>query len=217
MASAKVIPLRPDPRAAELEGATPRAPRSPADLEGLARRAPLSPAALRDLLEALSGDRALRVLAERLARPLGMHGPEDLMQSTLERVLRGVASFRGTGELMAWVQRIMRNAQIEILRREAAERGKRAALAAEPRADREAGVDERVGRWQRRALAVEAWRRLKRDADVRLFWERAYLGRSVEQIVRRSGRPRSTVYLMLKRGGSKLVREFERLAQERVR
>jgi hypothetical protein len=44
-----------------------------------------------------------------------------------------------------------------------------------------------------------------------MFWQRVYVGLSVEQIVRQSGHPRSTVYVMLKRGCSKLLLEFERL------
>ena len=34
---------------------------------------------------------------------------------------------------------------------------------------------------------------------------------SVEQLMRQTGRPRSTVYLMLQRGAAKLVREVGRL------
>jgi len=64
-----------------------------------------------------------------------------------------------------------------------------------------------------RASVLEAWRRMSEDADVRLFWDRIYVGLSVEQLMRRTGRPRSTVYLMLQRGGRKLASEVRRLLE----
>jgi DNA-directed RNA polymerase specialized sigma24 family protein len=133
------------------------------------------------------------------------------MQYTLERVVRGIASYRGSGDVLGWVSRIMRNMQVELARREVSESDKRNGYALEP-----AGLDgcdpaELLGERELRRGVLEAWQRTRDDAEVRLFWERVYVGLSVEQLVRRTGHPRSTLYVMLRRGGSKLLREFQRL------
>src|SRR5262245_24653784 len=119
MSRSKVIPLR-----------GPVFP-SGDDLSSLARDAAVRRADLTRLLEHLSGNAALRILAGRLAASLQSHGPDDLVQCTLERVCRGIRSYRAEGDLLGWVGRIMRNAQIELIRKEAAESLKRAGFAAE--------------------------------------------------------------------------------------
>jgi RNA polymerase sigma factor (sigma-70 family) len=169
------------------------------------------------LLERLSESSVLRVLAIRLAAPLASHGADDLVQCTLERVCRGIRSYRAEGDLLGWVARIMRNAQIELLRKESAETLKRASFAAERAEEADLGPDEILDRDEIRQRVREAWQATRSDDDVRLFWERSFVGLSVEQIVRRTGRPRSTVYVMLGRGAEKLRREIEvRLAARRA-
>jgi RNA polymerase sigma factor (sigma-70 family) len=206
MSRSKVIPLRSG------GAATPGGN----DLRALAREAAERRVDLTRLLEQLSANPTLRLLAGRLAQPLASHGPDDLVQCTLERVCRGIRSYRAEGDLLGWVGRIMRNTQIELLRKEAAESIKRAGLAAE-RPEEEVGPDELLDRHEVRKRVREAWDATRSDDDVRLFWDRSFVGLSVEQIVRRTGRPRSTVYLMLGRGAEKLRRELERrLASRRT-
>jgi len=201
--ASNVIPLR-----KPAEGPSPVG-----DLGLLALRAVESASERSVLADALGRHPQVRGLAARLARSLAGHGPEDLIQATLERVVRGLASYRGTGDLLGWVGRIMRNTHVELLRREAREQIGDAAYRLEPidlsADDPTAALDER----EIRASVLAAWRRTSEDADVRLFWERVYLGLSVEQLVRRTGRPRSTVYLMLQRGGRKLAIEVRRLLE----
>jgi RNA polymerase sigma factor (sigma-70 family) len=180
------------------------------DLNSLGREAAECRADLTRLLELLSESAALRILAARLAAPLASHGAEDLVQCTLERVCRGIRSYRGEGDLLGWVGRIMRNAQIELLRRESAEGVKRAGWALEPPTEPSPGPDELLDRQELRERLREAWQATRGDPDVSLFWDRSFAGLSVDQIVRRTGRPRSTVYLMLSRGAEKLRRELER-------
>jgi RNA polymerase sigma factor (sigma-70 family) len=196
----KVIPLR--------AGAT--AAPTGEDLRSLAREAAERRADLARLLEALSANATLRLLAGRLAAPLSSHGSDDLVQCTLERVCRGIRSYRAEGDLLGWVARIMRNAQIELLRKESAETLKRAGFAAEPVEQEEIGPDELLDRQEVQKRVRDAWNATRDDDDVRLFWDRSFVGLSVDQIVRRTGRPRSTVYLMLGRGAEKLRRELER-------
>jgi len=200
MSSPKVIPLRP---AAGTD--------APSDLSQLALRGAESSAQLTELAERLARDPQLRGLASKLARSLTEHSADDLMQCTLERVVRGIASYRGTGDVLGWVSRIMRNTHVELARREISERGKQDGyvLEAAPPASLDP-ADLLRDRELRRAV-LEAWRRTSDDAEVRMFWQRVYVGMSVEQIVRQTGHPRSTVYVMLKRGCSKLLFELERL------
>jgi RNA polymerase sigma factor (sigma-70 family) len=188
-------------------------PNSLGDLGLLALRAVDDASERALLVETLGRHAQVRGLAARLARSLAGHGPEDLVQATLERVVRGLASYRGSGDLLGWVGRIMRNTHIELLRREAREQSGDAAYRLEPievsADDPTVALDER----EIRASVLAAWRRTSSDADVRMFWDRAYVGLSVEQLMRRTGRPRSTVYLMLQRGGQKLAREVGRLLE----
>ncbi len=202
MAAPRVIPLRPEPVADAAAD----------DLSQLALRGAQSSTRLEELAERLSRDARLRAIAAKLASSLAGHSADDLMQCTLERVVRGIASYRGAGDVRGWVSRVMRNMQIEIARREVSERGRQNDYAAE---GRNSGVssdpaEELPDRELRRAV-LEAWQRKSDDAEVRMFWQRVYVGMSVDQIVRQSGHPRSTVYVMLKRGCSKLLGEFERL------
>lgn len=200
MASPKVVPLRP---ASELEG--------PSELSALALRGAASSAQLEQLAERLSRDAQLRALAAKLASSLAGHTPEDLMQCTLERVVRGIASYRGAGDVLGWVSRIMRNAHIELARREVSERDKHGSYAREDGDEPSLDPAELLRDRELRHGVLEAWRRKSHDEEVQLFWQRVYVGLSVDQIVRQTGHPRSTVYVMLKRGCSKLLLEFERL------
>lgn len=200
MASPKVVPLRP---VADPEG--------PSDLSLLALRGAESSAQLEELAERLSRDAQLRALAAKLASSLAGHSAEDLMQCTLERVVRGIASYRGAGDVLGWVSRIMRNTHVELARREVSERGKHGSFALELSGDEPSDPAEILRDRELRRGVLEAWRRKSHDAEVRLFWQRVYVGLSVDQIVRQTGHPRSTVYVMLKRGCSKLLSEFERL------
>ena len=107
----KVVPLRtPSTESSGLD-----------DLSALALHAATRPSARRELLERLEREPVLRALASKLARGLNSHGAEDLLQSTLERVVRGLASYRGEGDFLGWVSRILRNAQIALIRHEARE------------------------------------------------------------------------------------------------
>jgi RNA polymerase sigma factor (sigma-70 family) len=181
------------------------------DLSQLALRAAESSVQLTELAECLARAPQLRTLAAKLASSLGSHSADDLMQCTLERVVRGIASYRGSGDVLGWVSRIMRNTQIEIARREISERGKQGSYALEGMDAPSADPAELLRDRELRAGVLEAWRRKSHDAEVRLFWQRVYVGMSVDQLVRQTGYPRSTVYVMLKRGCSKLLLEFERL------
>lgn len=201
MSVPKVVPIR--PAAVPCDAAS--------DLSQLALRGAASSAQLTELAERLSRDGQLRALAAKLASSLGDHSADDLMQCTLERVVRGIASYRGEGDVLGWVSRIMRNAQIELARREVSERGKHGSYALEGQPDLPSDPAELLRDRELRRGVLEAWRRKSHDAEVRLFWQRVYVGMSVEQIVRQTGHPRSTVYVMLKRGCSKLLGEFERL------
>jgi RNA polymerase sigma factor (sigma-70 family) len=207
MRASNVIPLR-----KRADGHVPAG-----DLGLLARRAVDDPSERALLAEALGRHPQVRGLAIRLARSLAGHGADDLVQATLERVVRGLASYRGTGDLLGWVGRIMRNTHVELLRREAREQAGDSAYRLEPIDlsvdDPTIALDER----EIRAAVLAAWQRTSRDADVRLFWERAYVGLSVEQLMRRTGRPRSTVYLMLQRGGRKLATEVRRRLEGETR
>ena len=199
MTSPKVVPLRVADREVQ------------SDLSRLALRGAESAVQLGELAERLARDANLRALAAKLASSLADHSADDLLQCTLERVVRGIASYRGTGDVLGWVSRIMRNTHIELARREASERGKHGSFALE-RADEPAGDPAELLRDRElRHGVLEAWRRKRDDAEVRMFWQRVYVGLSVEQLVRETGHPRSTVYVMLKRGCSKLLGEFERL------
>ncbi|HZR81758.1 MAG TPA: sigma-70 family RNA polymerase sigma factor [Candidatus Binatia bacterium] len=207
MAGSNVIPLR------------RRAPAdAPPDLARLAQRAAVSAGDLRVLVETLEAEPRLRALATRLARGLAVHGPEDLLQNTLERVVRGLASYRATGDFLGWVMRIMRNAHVEIVRREA--RARTRALGGGVWVESDDGESDdpadALGERQVRERVLDAWRHTSHDSDVRLFWDRVYVGLSVEQLMRRTGRPRSTVYLMLQRGGRKLATELRRLLGDRT-
>lgn len=133
------------------------------------------------------------------------------MQCTLERVVRGIGSYRGAGDVLGWVSRIMRNTHIELARREVSERGKHGSYALEGAGERSYDPAELLRDRELRRGVLEAWRRKSHDAEVKMFWQRVYVGMSVEQLVRQTGHPRSTVYVMLKRGCSKLLGEFERL------
>jgi RNA polymerase sigma factor (sigma-70 family) len=200
MPSPKVVPLR---SAAGLE--------SPSDLSQLALRGAESGAQLAELAERLSREPQLRALAAKLSGSLAGHSADDLMQCTLERVVRGIASYRGTGDVLGWVSRIMRNTQIELARREVRERGKQGSYALEGHRPESLDPADLLSNRELRRVVLEAWRRTSEDPEVRMFWQRVYVGLSVDQIVRQSGHPRSTVYVMLKRGCSKLLCEFERL------
>ena len=81
MAAPKVVPLRPDAPADAAHG----------DLSLLALRGAESSAQLTELAERLSRDAQLRALAAKLASSLAGHSADDLMQCTLERVVRDQA------------------------------------------------------------------------------------------------------------------------------
>jgi RNA polymerase sigma factor (sigma-70 family) len=202
MQSPKVVPLRPLPG---VDG--------PSDLSQLALRGAESSAQLTELAERLSREPQLRSLAARLAASLAGHSADDLVQLTLERVVRGIASYRGTGDVLGWVTRIMRNTQIELARREVSERGKQGSYAMQGHRPESLDPADLLRDRELRRVVLEAWRRTSEDPEVRMFWQRVYVGMSVDQIVRESGHPRSTVYVMLKRGCSKLLLEFQRLTR----
>jgi RNA polymerase sigma factor (sigma-70 family) len=184
------------------------------ELHELARSAALGSQDLERLVGVLQNHPRLRALAARLGRSLHPLGPEDLMQSTLERVVRGISSFRAEGDLLGWVGRIMRNAQIELLRKEASEQVKRTGYEQERRDEERIGdPSELLVEVELQRAALLAWTRNSADPDVRLFWERVHGGSTVEQIMQQTGQPRSTVYLKLKRGGDKLLREFRQLTR----
>lgn len=185
------------------------------DLSQLALRCAASRSDLSAFAEQVCRAPQIRSLAAQLARSLSDHSADDLLQWTLERVIRGIASYRGAGDVLGWVGRIMRNAQIELARREVSDRAKHGAHALEGAAIPSMDPADLVHERRQRACVLEAWRRVGHDAEVRLFWERVYVGLSVDQLVRATGHPRSTVYVMLKRGGTKLLREFERVLRER--
>jgi len=198
MGSAKVVPLR-------------LPADEPSELSLLALRGAASSGQLEELAERLSRNAQLRALAVKLAVSLAGHSPDDLMQYTLERVVRGIASYRGEGDVLGWVSRIMRNTHVELARREVSERGKHGSYALEDPGELSYDPAELLRDRELRQGVLEAWRRKSHDEEVRMFWQRVYVGLSVEQIVRQTGHPRSTVYVMLKRGCSKLLGEFERL------
>jgi RNA polymerase sigma factor (sigma-70 family) len=200
MSSPKVVPLR-----------SVAPPEGPSDLSQLALRGAESGVQLAELAERLAREPQLRSLAAKLSSSLAGHSADDLMQYTLERVVRGIASYRGTGDVLGWVARIMRNTQIELARREVSERGKQGSYALEEQRHESLDPADLLRDRELSRVVLEAWQRTSADPEVQMFWQRVYVGLSVEQIVRQSGHPRSTVYVMLKRGCSKLLLEFERL------
>jgi RNA polymerase sigma factor (sigma-70 family) len=195
-------------------GRLPADDASPSDLSQLALRGAASRAELSAFAEHLCRAPQVRTLAAQLAHSLCDHSADDLLQWTLERVVRGIASYRGTGDVLGWVARIMRNAHIELARREASDRRKCREHALDDAGAQAADPADLLHERRLRACVLEAWQRTRHDAEVRLFWERVYVGLSVDQLVRATGHPRSTVYVMLKRGGSKLLHEFERVRGE---
>jgi RNA polymerase sigma factor (sigma-70 family) len=207
MDRSKVVPLRsagPVPLAGE-------------DLAALALRAGEEDAQLARLVDRLENDPQLRTLSRRLARRLAWHGPEDLMQTTLERVVRGIGSYRGSGDLVGWVARIMRNAQIEWARKEASEGRKLSDYSRESDRLDAASLAPEVEERERHERVLAVWTRRRHDADVEVMWDRLYVGLTVEQIMRRTGHPRSTVYLMLKKGALKFLRDWKQLGAGRSR
>jgi RNA polymerase sigma factor (sigma-70 family) len=189
----------------------------PADLSRLALRGAGSKAELSAFAEHLCRAPQVRSMAAQLARSLSDHSADDLLQWTLERVVRGIASYRGSGDVLGWVGRIMRNAHIELARREVSDRRKSREHALDDAAAHTTDPADLLHERRRRACVLEAWRRTSDDPEVRLFWERVYVGLSVDQLVRATGHPRSTVYVMLKRGGGKLLHEFERVLREQAK
>lgn len=202
----KVVPfrLRPPP--------PPVPPVATDDLSQLALAAGANGALLGELVRRLEQEPRLRSLARRLAGELDWHGAEDLMQLTLERVVRGIGSYRGTGDLLGWVSRIMRNAQIECARKEASEDAKLGEYATHAEGFTN-GDDafERLGDQELRERVLKIWHDRRTDRDVQILWDRLYIGMTVEQIMRRSGHPRSTVYYMLKKGATKFLRDWRSL------
>ena len=178
------------------------------DLSRLALRGAESSGYLAEFAERLAREPKLRAFARTLSRSLTEHSADDLLQYTLERAIRGIGSYRGACDVLGWVSTIMRNTQIELARREVSERGKHSTYALEEHRQAPDPADLLRDLEERRGV-LEAWRRTRHDCEVRMFWQRTYVGMSVEQIVRESGHPRSTVYVMLQRGCSKLLREFE--------
>jgi RNA polymerase sigma factor (sigma-70 family) len=207
MDRSKVVPLRsagPVPLAGE-------------DLAALALRAGEEGELLARLVDRLENDPQLRTLSRRLARRLAWHGAEDLMQTTLERVVRGIGSYRGSGDLVGWVARIMRNAQIEWARKEASEGRKLNDYSRESdRRDAPALAPE-IEERERHERVLEIWTRRRHDPDVEVMWDRLYVGLTVEQIIRRTGHPRSTVYLMLKKGALKFLHDWKQVGAGRGR
>jgi RNA polymerase sigma factor (sigma-70 family) len=166
---------------------------------------------LAELVRRLELHPQLRSLSIRLGRELAWHGPDDLMQLTLERVVRGLASYRGSGDFAGWVSRIMRNAHIEWLRKEASEGAKLGDYAREVSHEDPSDPIRRLHEEDLRRTVLQIWDARRRDPDVRVFWDRAFVGLSVEQIMRSTGHPRSTVYAMLKKGALKFVRDWKSL------
>jgi RNA polymerase sigma factor (sigma-70 family) len=207
MSGAKIMSLR--ARAATHHEAVD-GPDTREGLGDLALRAGRQSGALSELMEQLHRHPQLRLLSTRLGSALGSHGADDLMQCTLERVIRGIASFRADGDLVGWVGRIMRNTQIELLRKESSEQVKHAGYRTERSGDRQADPADLLDDHELQEKVALAWHRTADDVEVRLFWQRTFVGLSVEQLVRQTGYPRSTLYVMLKRGAAKLMAEVQR-------
>jgi RNA polymerase sigma factor (sigma-70 family) len=215
MQHSKVVPLRPAPGrpgpvALEGHGGGPQG-----DLSQLALRARGHALDLAELARRLENHPQVRLLARRLARSLTWHGPDDLLQTALERVVRGIRSYRGSGDILGWTARIMRNAQVEWMRREAHESSKLAGYARETEPTSSPDPAQAVSDEEIKQAVRAVWCQDCEDPNVRIFWDRAYVGLSVEQIMRRTGHPRSTVYSMLKRGEMKFLRDYRRLLGER--
>jgi len=223
MQNSKVVPLRPSPGRLSGSGVS-TAPDSlagaaapSADLSQLALRARAHALDLAELTRRLENHPQVRLLARRLARSLTWHGPDDLLQGALERVVKGIRSYRGSGDVLGWMARIMRNAQVEWLRREAHETAKLAGYARESEPAYSPDPAQALSDREVKQAIRAVWHKDCDDGDVRVFWDRAYVGLSVEQIMRRTGHPRSTVYSMLKRGEMKFLRDYRRLLGERCR
>jgi RNA polymerase sigma factor (sigma-70 family) len=201
MDRSNVVPLR----------SAGRFPLAEDDLAVLALRASEQDELLAQLVDRLESDPQLRTLSRRLARRLTWHGAEDLMQTTLERVVRGIASYRGSGDLVGWVARIMRNAQIEWARKEASEGRKLSDYSRESDAPGGTTLAPDVEEREQRERVLAVWTRRRNDPDVEVMWDRLYVGMTVEQIMRRTGHPRSTVYSMLKKGALKFLHDWKQL------
>ena len=110
----------------------------------------------------------------------------------------------------------MRNTQVEWRRKESGEDSKLAEYWLERRGGHDLDPADSLADQEMRDRVLEVWRGSSGDAEMQLFWERTYVGLSVEQLMRRTGHPRSTVYYMLKKGGAKFLREWQRLANRRA-
>jgi RNA polymerase sigma factor (sigma-70 family) len=196
----KVVALNPPAREAE----------APDELSRLALQARAQAEVLDELVGRLERDSRLQALSRRLSRDLAWHGAEDLLQSTLERVVRGIRSYRGSGSVVGWAAQIMRNACFEWRRREASEDEKVVELGHEIERGEQPDPLQALTHRELERVVLQTWQRRSADPDVRIFWDRTYVGLSVEQIMRRTGHPRSTVYHMLKKGGLKFLREYQR-------
>jgi DNA-directed RNA polymerase specialized sigma24 family protein len=192
----KVVPLR------------TAAGRGGDELARLALRAASRPADRRELAARLVRAPALVVAASQLARGTRSFTADDLLRSTAERVERGIASLRADDDIVAWAGRILRNAAVE-LQREAV----RDAAGTVPVTARQAAIDvegslvaPESDPERDRAIVLEAWERSSREPEVQLFWERLYLGLSLAQLARRSGRDPTDLLPMVARGGLTLLR-----------
>jgi hypothetical protein len=177
------------------------------ELARLAARATSRIADRRELAARLTRAPALVVAASQLTRSTRSFSAEDLLRSTAERVERGIASLRADDDIVAWGGRILRNAAVE-LQREAV----RDAAGTVPVTARQAAIDTEASLVaseadpeRDRAIVLEAWERSSRDPEVQLFWERIYLGLSLAQLARRSGREPADLLPVLARGGLKLL------------
>ena len=166
------------------------------------------PAALRELLQMVQPHLSRLARQRRSSLPDGLR-PSDLVQDTLERVVRYLGQFQGESdrELRAWLGVILRNVLIQ--KRRSAQRLRRA-VETVPLPDSDDLAAQELSLGPSQALrGQEEWRRLLRalhelPQHQREAIRRVLRGESVAETAHAMGRTPAAVSCLLQRGGKQL-------------
>jgi RNA polymerase sigma factor (sigma-70 family) len=166
------------------------------------------PRALRELLKGYQPHLVRLAQRRRSSLPAGQR-PSDLVQDTLERVVRCLHQFQGTSdsELRGWLAVILRNVLIQ--KRRAANRQRRAHESV-PLLDADALIDPDPPAGPSQLLqGREAWRELLRAVYALPFGQREAVhrhlrGEAVSEIARALDKKPGAVSCLLQRGGKRL-------------
>ncbi len=166
------------------------------------------PAALRELVRMVQPRLSRLANQRRRSLPDGLR-PSDLVQDTLERVVRYLGQFQGESdrELRAWLGVILRNVLIQ--KRRSAQRLRRA-VETVPLPDADDLAPQELSLGPSQALrGQEEWRRLLRalcelPEHQREAIRRVLRGESVAETAQAMGRTPAAVSCLLQRGGKQL-------------